>query len=411
MSITSGSPIHHFPGPRPDELFYSVASRFCWNIRYPSNRITMESLFGCEHVVATIEFPTRLAYLQEHLDPDDPTHPCKSDTLIDQTTLLPWYAPFLPPARVTQMRETMLHGTGEGLHTMAGIVAGGVPTPAFIRYCPACMKDTIAQHEYRLRNFSERRRSLIHIPHPLYWQRLPQMSGIEVCPTHNVHLENSEVMRHRRQDRHRFEWPPIELGWGSRCRPGTDATLLRVAQMGAALLSKQWQLPAGVTPTQAWHRLLTLKGYTLLSGQVKLAELVEVVRQTYTDDYLTRINSRLSAGELPLRPGKTWVAQLLNKENAHAPIRHLLLLVALNATLEEFFAATVAPAPPMPTSACGNPLCILREIPVPAHTHHYSPSARGMVALYRCEPCGREWRERTDKTGATRGQQPESPLN
>lgn len=206
-------------------------------------------------------------------------------------------------------------------------------------------------------------------------------------------------MRHRRQDRHRFEWPPLELASG-RCRAGTDATLLRVAQTGAALLTKKWQLPDGVTPTQAWHRLLTLKGYTLPSGQVKLAELVELVRQTYTDDYLTRINSRLSAGELPLRPGKTWVAQLLSKENAHAPIRHLLLLVALNATLEEFFAATVAPAPPLPTSACGNPLCILREIPVPAHTHHYSPSARGMVAEYRCKPCGREWRERTDKAPA-----------
>ncbi len=214
-------------------------------------------------------------------------------------------------------------------------------------------------------------------------------------------LVNSEVKRHRRQNRHCYEWPPIELAWHAQPKPAADATLLRVAQMGAALLSKKWQLPEGVTPTQAWHRLLTLKGYTLLSGQVKLAELVEVVRQTYKDDYLTRINSRLSAGELPLRPGKTWVAQLLNKENAHAPIRHLLLLVALNATLEEFFAATVAPAPPMPTSACGNPLCKQRDRLVAARSHQYCPSARGMVAKYRCEPCGREWRERTDRARAT----------
>lgn len=387
----AGEVLHCFPTPYPDELFYSLAARQRRSNGLISDRDQLLELFDNDHIVASVELPTRLAAFQSRLR--DTAHPCKQADLIERHTLFSWYAPFMRAEQAAKVRNLMLHGTGEGVHTIVGIVAGGVPAPEFLRYCPTCLKEDRDNlpSDYRIGKV------------PLYWRRLHQMSGIEVCPIHKVFLEASESRRQRRQNRHGFEVPDMTITWSVSPRPiGPDeAAQLQVAQLGAELLAKDWRLPAGVTPVMAWRRLLAAKGMSLPSGRIQLQELVDRVSRKFSEDYLASIHCELNLFIRPLKAEKTWVGQLLHKDQTHAPIRHLLLLAALDASLEEFFTAKEPVVPEAPQSACGNAVCRDREALVTAHTHGYSATARGMVAEYRCDTCGREWRGRTDTETCT----------
>lgn len=367
--------VHGLGNPFPDELLYSVAARRQSHMRYPSQKGVLDEFFGTETATATLELPGRCAHLKRVVvgRPDWCHH------IVEELTLYPWYAPFLPPERAALIRERMLHEDGNGLHILAGITNGGVPNQRYLRYCPECLG-------------RELREPRIDTPAGKtwlkpYWHRLHQITGIDVCPTHEVRLVNSEIRRGL--TRQTFHCPPERI---ERAQPCTEPILLKVARLGEALLSKAWQLPEGVSPMEAHRRLVAAKGFTTPGGQMRLAELVARVKQALPDDY--RVLTNCSLGN---RPEKTWVAHLLNKDQAHAPIRHLLFLAALDTTLEEFFAAKAPAAPALPVSACGNPLCTQRHLPVTATAHQYSSSSRCMMADYACTTCGREWRERTDK--------------
>ncbi len=92
-----------FPDPYPDELFYSVCARYHHRVRYRAHRSTAQDLFGAR-TVAAIDLPSSLNHLIAALPPD---HRYPVDQLIDNHTLLPFYAPFLPPERVTRLRHSM----------------------------------------------------------------------------------------------------------------------------------------------------------------------------------------------------------------------------------------------------------------------------------------------------------------
>ncbi len=367
--------VHGLDNPFQDELLYSLAARRQRHMGYPDQKAVIEEFFGVTTATATLELPGRLA----HLKTVAVGRPAWCHHIVEELTLFPWYAPFLPPGRAALIRERMLHEDGNGLHILAGITTGGVPIQRFLRYCPECLSRELREPTIDGKEGRTRLKP--------YWHRLHQITGIEVCPTHQVRLENSDIPRGLA--RQTFHAPPQRI---KQAQPCTEPILLKVARLGEALLSKVWQLPEGVSPMEAHRRLVAAKGFTTPGGQIRLAELVAHIKKALPDDYLALINSSLGN-----KPEKTWVAHLLNKDQAHAPTRHLLFLAALDTTLEEFFTAKAPAAPALPISACGNPLCSQRHLPVTATAHQYSSSSRCMMADYACTTCGREWRERTDK--------------
>src|SRR5208283_2598978 len=137
--------IHGFPIPYPDELFYSLVARRAARLRYPEQRAVLREVFGTHAVAGTLEFPCGLWYLQQAV-PDG--HPCANESLLSSTTLLPWYAPFLPAERVIQLKQRMLYGSGSTTYSHAGKLDGRVPQPLLMRFCPECLReDKIAGRE------------------------------------------------------------------------------------------------------------------------------------------------------------------------------------------------------------------------------------------------------------------------
>jgi hypothetical protein len=153
--------IGYFPKAHPDELLYSICARCFDRMGYPNKQALVQEIFGKRTVLACIELPSHLDNLIAVL----PTgHHYTADQLIDYHTLLPFYGPFLPPARLNRVRQDMRGNNGPTIHMRIGSMASRVPLPRWLRFCTLCV------HEDR-KQFDE-----------CYWHRIHQIPGVVVCP-------------------------------------------------------------------------------------------------------------------------------------------------------------------------------------------------------------------------------------
>jgi hypothetical protein len=362
--------IPSFPAPYPDELLYSVIARYGHRTGYNSRKRLIQVVFGRSTLVPSIEFPS---FLQGFINQLPSGHPCKSESsVIERCTLLPWYSPFLPPERVEAVKTALLANGARGIYMSLGIMASRVTPPSRIRYCPECFREDIAFHG------------------ELFWRRLHQMRGIEVCPKHNVFLENSNLPRGFVVLRQSFEVPAPDLAevvsrplsLGSQEQQG----LLRLAQRGLELLTTSW-------PSLGLHELQTRyvealrnKGFVTPAGNVRLADIAEQMSARYSNRFLGALRCVL---DCDLRA--SWIGRLLHRSSgAQAPIRHLLMLDFLELKLADLFQDRVQPDAQVlqGPQKCPNPLCDANG----AHSarmlrREYSRKLRAYVQVLECFSC------------------------
>ncbi|MBW4522818.1 MAG: TnsD family transposase [Scytolyngbya sp. HA4215-MV1] len=307
-----------FPNPYPDELLYSVCARYHDRMMYfGSGHTTIQELFGSSSGV-TIDLPTRLAYLTTALPPG---HRYTVDYLLDKHTLLPFYSPFLTTERVECLRSSMQGNNGSAVHKIAGITPSNIRTPNKLRYCLVCA-------ESNRKEYGE-----------FYWHRLHQLPGIEVCPIHEVFLQESNVyMRNRVNTQVLIS---AEQGF-SRALPrlldssnSNHHVLLKIAQDAAWLLEQRSLVPGFSILRKCYLSLLTERGLAYENSRVHVSKLLSAFKNYYSFDLLKQLQC-----EVDEQKPSTWLARLhkdfgLNKTNH--PLRHLLLIQFLGHTAEEFF--------------------------------------------------------------------------
>jgi hypothetical protein len=164
--------VSFFPKPYPDELLYSVISRYHIRSGNISPKITLQELFNCQTTIATADLPSNLNALIENIEF---VSNYRVEDLIYKHTLYPFYNVFMPPDRANQIKESMVAKTGGDIHTRTGIMASSVNTPKYFRFCPKCIEED-------LQNYGE-----------LYWHRLHQIPGVLVCPAHGEILQHSTI--------------------------------------------------------------------------------------------------------------------------------------------------------------------------------------------------------------------------
>jgi hypothetical protein len=342
-------------------LFYSVVARRDQLMRYPSYKGILREGFGSEHKVAALEFPSHLGFLMQQLSAG---HPCARFDGLERLTLLPWYSPFLPPDRSAHIREAMLGSGGRECWNRAGISASRIKTLSYLRYCPECLRADQA------------------VGRTLYWRRLHQLAGIEVCPIHQVWLENSAVQTLKRD--YRFLLPTADLlDVSARVVDETNAGLIGLAKLGSQLLAQEWPVMATAQLRQNYLVLLERAGYVNSRGQVKMDALLREVCRFYQRGFLGRLGCRKHY----------WLGNLVrSRASIQQPIRHLMLLNFLGVGLDELFVPKRLPTPAPVEHAnlpCVNFLC--REY---GHsTSVFLKSERmsemgGDVEAYRCDACG-----------------------
>lgn len=161
--------ISYFPGLYPDELFYSVVSRYFAHI-YPSYILAIENL--CKTKTSRIDMEFGLQSLNSDTKNFlEQVYGLKNILL--HNTMFPQYAKFETVERRNLAAQVML--TGEGDIHSALIFPKNKSGSRYLRYCPLCF-------EKDRNEFGE-----------AYWHRLHQIRGINVCNKHGCYLHNSDI--------------------------------------------------------------------------------------------------------------------------------------------------------------------------------------------------------------------------
>src|SRR6266568_8156363 len=109
--------IDYFLDPHPDEVLYSVWARLSDGLGYRRQQDVLHDLFGTMSAIPIVDLPCHLGYFFEHLPR---WHTYTLDTLINQHTLYPLHAPFLPEDRFRRLRAQMISGSALAVHHFVG---------------------------------------------------------------------------------------------------------------------------------------------------------------------------------------------------------------------------------------------------------------------------------------------------
>lgn len=327
--------IAHFPTPHPDELLYSLCSRYGDRVGYRDKGAVSLELFGVKGSTATIDLPSRLGYLVKNLPAGHLLH---VNRLIDERTLLPFYSPFLKKSNVDRLREEMKGAGGGVVHKVSSITPSTIRPPDFLRFCPSCV-------EADRQEFKE-----------CYWHRLHQVPGVLVCPEHKTFLEDSEVRARNRSNSYDYvSAEQANLHAGARVLDLSDThhrCLMFIAQSAGWLLNQRGLVPGYDTLHSYYLQALDAKGLAYQGRFVHAARLAEALRQVYPQPLLAAIQCDFD-GEKEY----SWPFRLIKElrlGKANHPLRHLLLMGLLGHTPKTFFrignadsteAAFIAPLP------------------------------------------------------------------
>jgi len=355
----------YFPPPYPDELLYSICARFQERMGLPSHDATLRVLFGKLVTGLAIDLPSHLRALVHNLPPG---HLYSLDMLRDQHTLFPFYTAFLPSARLSIVSEEMT-GDGSRLHSRLGLCAGRLHALQWLRFCPQCQQEDVALYG------------------EVYWHRVHQIPGVEVCPHHGVWLENTAASA---RDGHNFITASAVLpATASRPLSSTavqQQVLLAVARDATWLLTCP-HLP--LTDTELHQRLLYLlahKGLVTGKGKVRSALLTQQFTNAYSAQTLHLLQCEMSA-----RRYRPWLVRLGHaNSNAQLPIGYLLLLHFLGITASQFFDLQIAPAAPFGAAPwpCLNPVCeAYRQTCITTYTLSHNMAGH-LQGTFACPHCG-----------------------
>jgi hypothetical protein len=306
-----------FTDPHPDELLYSVCSRYHQRTGNRGKESTARDLFGTGRAKIVIDFPSRLGYLVAHLPPG---HRYTVERIIDEHTMLPYYEPFMPPERARQLRDDMCDGDlGGSIHGRIGILTSHIRLD-FLRYCPTCVEEDVKK-----------------VGEP-YWHRLHQAPGVEVCPEHAVFLERSSVHVVNRANNEAF----ITAKQALNDIKGVNVRFLdtEIADHRAFLRIAEdvsWLMRERVGPTELiilrrrYLSLLFDRGLMAGKRKVRSSELQVLFNEYYSSKLLETLHCSLERRF-------HWLRRLVQtSRGAHHPVHHLLLIQFLGCSAEMFF--------------------------------------------------------------------------
>jgi len=367
--------IEYFPDPYPDEVLFSVWARFSDSVRYSSRDSVLLELFGSIHVSPVVDLPCHLGYFVTHLPFG---HSYTVDSLISKHTLFPFYAPFLSQDRLRRLKDQMISDNAVSVTKLVGNLGNATTTtttPPWFRYCPVCVEADRA-------SFGE-----------CYWHRLHQVRGVEICPLHEVFLENSEVPLKNDSRIERMQFVSAEQVIRSvRPREATRSSLndhlLDIARAVSTLLHHSFLPLDDQFLRGQYHALLAQRGLMTAQGLVRAGEVLRAFAEYYPLELLSLLGCEIHQ---TYASKKTWIYTLMQLNDvARHPLHHILFIHFLGSTVEAIFVKKIPyPQPfgkgPWP---CLNPVCEhYREKCIPICQVRGTNGQNGLVGRFSCS-CG-----------------------
>lgn len=304
-----------FPTPYPDELLYSILARYHIRSGNFSPKATLFDLFGSTSVSSVVDLPGHLDALVDNMPPGSVF---SAESILFNHTLFPFYAPFLPPERASEILSCMKGSSGGSIHGKAGIMASNFEIPRFLRFCPTCfLEDTEIYGEP-------------------YWHRLHQVPGVLVCQKHLTVLTDSTV-RVSGYKKHEFHAPnEINCTISPQKISYTGEVLEKLCLIAEDVEFLLKNRLSSLSPFELQERYLSLlidKDLATPTGRVRQRDLSTGFLNYYGNELLNLLQSPVN------KSSDSWLNNIVRKHRkAFHPIRHLLLLRFLSTPIEYFFA-------------------------------------------------------------------------
>lgn len=328
----------------PDELVYSACARYSDRVRYCAYRHVVGDLFGDSSLVVLSDFPVGLAAL---VDQAALASKYSVERVLDEHTLLPFFAPFLPTDFVADLRAMMATTKDARLFSRLLSLAQRVCYPETFRFCTVCLSND-------RRHYGEG-----------YWHRTHQLPGIEVCPDHAVWLTHSSVpwrimpvrkdlvsleqaLRHHRR-RHVSHKRDLRT------------LFLHMAQDAAWLVHHPLPLIDQEMLRRRYICLLAERGLATYNGRVREGEFLTAFFQRFPSGFLQHFHLPIIG---PQRPNPL-LRLMRHYPRPQHPLHHLLLLQFLAIPIDVFWQFPSSQPPfgdgPWP---CLNPKAVHYQQPV-----------------------------------------------
>ena len=299
----------YFPPIYPDELLYSVLARWLRHQGAVGMTHPLAHVFGRRFASASLELPSRLVHLAEALPA---SRALTADDVIDQLTLFPYYAAYVPDSLRLECRSAMCSGDVSGIHMRLGLTAFRIRRVRELRFCAECLQQ------------------MRELYGELYWKRSHQLPGVLVCPDHGCALQLSNLQLNVRG---RFEYVAATTAECSvdctriQIPRGEDlARLIDVARRSAALLVDPGEPRDLATWTSHYRLDMVRSGLAWSPRRMRQTELLGSFQEFY-GSAMKCLTAECDGIELR----GDWLTSMVRKHRKLAhPLQHILLQVFLD---------------------------------------------------------------------------------
>lgn len=356
--------LSYFPDPYPDEILYSVFSRYHVRSGNLSPTVTARELFGTKRPSLSMFMPQRIDNLIGNILKGSMY---TAEDLIFANTMYPFYTAFLNYERVLKILEGMKGSNNMNECQMAGINSQPC-NHDFLRFCPSCVKDD-------LKMFGE-----------TYWHRLHQVSGVFLCPVHNEMLLDSKVfIRSAYRDFYPADKSVCSIYKHSlNFNSNTFEQLLNLARDIEWIFKNHTKLHYFHGAANKYMIGLIKKGFTTTTGNIKRRKLHSNFLDLYSNGFLKLIGSEIEISS------ESWITKILTENINGHPVRHLLLIRYLYGSCDAFFESNHEHKPfgegPWP---CLNKISdhylapLIKTVGI-----HAKPGNRHITGVFECKFCG-----------------------
>ena len=321
-----------FPTPYPDEILYSVLSRYHVRCGNPSARQTNISLWGnvygkrlylpdgIENIAAQIPQSTNLS----------------TERFIKENTIFPILKPFLTQEKCDELLNAMIFGDPN-------------------TYNLICFFKVFTMWHQRLRYCAKCAQNDMEIYGEPYWHRIHQLPSVYICPIHSTPTIDSDI----ELDELRWDYYPLLPAQGtstSQYEPDIVKKLLDFAQDTVWLLQHGYDLRCFEHTNELYNNRLRIKGYRDHNGKTGNKRIARDIVGYYGREFLEMFGA-YNSGVC------TWIKRIIQHgQSFRHPLYHLLLIRFLAGSAADFFTSVQEKqpeylpfgAPPYP---CRNHLC------------------------------------------------------
>jgi hypothetical protein len=295
-----------FPPVFPDESLYSLLTRYHRLSGHISPQQSLRELFCQSGRVVMSDLPSGLQALANVI----PGMVWTTDRLIDETTIFPYFLPYLSDRQVICARRAMAGTTASGLKMLLGLLASRLGGRNRLRFCEQC----------RQRDVDERGLA--------YWHRVHQLPGVWLCPFHGCALVEllEENVFLKRQCLLLPEDVTVDTSRPISAITAHEASLARLAQLSERALCQGY--PAAGVATRESHRARAeAVGLLDHNGRIRVGPLTAALAE-----YVATLPTEGEFAFAHADREPQWALKLLRKPRGTSshPLKHLMLIDCLD---------------------------------------------------------------------------------